>query len=132
MNPSLVPANLDVFYVFPSCLVSRLGFKLFAILTDPCHFASNDAATLLTGHTRDEWHPNMEYICPTSMVVVVNGRVTNNSMNSHLSPIPSVHARLSDGFIIIIIIIIQPNRLSPRARGTWAQCRFNLKSSNGC
>ena len=26
------------------------------------------------GHTLDEWHPNMEYICPTSMYVVVNGQ----------------------------------------------------------
>lgn len=75
---------------FLRVLSAALVLNFFAILTDPCLFASNDAATLLTGHTRDEWHPNMEYICPTSMVVVVNGRATNNSMNSHLSPIPSV------------------------------------------
>lgn len=29
------------------------------------------------GHTLDEWHPNMEYICPTSMTIVTNGKRTD-------------------------------------------------------
>lgn len=29
------------------------------------------------GHTLDEWHPNMEYIMPSTMTVVVNGQRTD-------------------------------------------------------
>lgn len=41
------------------------------------------------GHTLDEWHPNMEYICPTSMKVVVNGRgVDINLLEETAAPTP--------------------------------------------
>ena len=41
------------------------------------------------GHTLDEWHPNMEYICPTRMTIVVNGQRTDvNLLEETPSPTP--------------------------------------------
>lgn len=76
--------NLAVFFF---CVLSAALVCIFStILADPCLSAPSGTAALLTGHTRDEWHPNMEYICPTSMIVVVNGRAMNTTSHFWTSP----------------------------------------------
>jgi len=50
------------------------------------------------GHSEDVWHPNMEYVCPTSMYVVTGGeRIDMDLLKDAKAPTPRQLFRLSGG-----------------------------------
>jgi hypothetical protein len=82
LQPEQVPAGgLDLVQVTKLCdgVIQQDFTELVRAAVDPqkADFAIITGVQIHSyGHTLDEWHPNMEYICPTSMTVVVNGVAT--------------------------------------------------------
>jgi len=80
LTPDQVPAGgLDLVQTTKLCdgVIQEDFTELVRAAVDPskADFAILTGVQIHSyGHTLDEWHPNMEYICPTSMTVVTNGQ----------------------------------------------------------
>ena len=94
LRPEEVPSGgLDLVQVTKLCdgVIQKDFKELIRAAVDPskADFAIITGVHIHNyGHTRDDFHPNMEYICPTSMTVVVNGQATNVDLLSD-TPTPT-------------------------------------------
>ena len=88
------PGGLDLVQVtkLADGVIQKHMEELVRASVDPskCDFAIVTGVQIHSyGHTLDEWHPNMEYICPTRMTIVVNGQRTDvNLLEETPSPTP--------------------------------------------
>ena len=83
VQPADVPAGgLDLVQVtkLADTVIQKHMEELVRASVDPskCDFAIVTGVQIHSyGHTLDEWHPNMEYVQPTRMTIVVNGQRTD-------------------------------------------------------
>eukprot|EP00740_Mantoniella_antarctica_P011715 CAMPEP_0181368202 /NCGR_PEP_ID=MMETSP1106-20121128/11929_1 /TAXON_ID=81844 /ORGANISM="Mantoniella antarctica, Strain SL-175" /LENGTH=483 /DNA_ID=CAMNT_0023484237 /DNA_START=135 /DNA_END=1587 /DNA_ORIENTATION=- len=108
LQPEQVPSGgLDLVQVTKLCdgVIQKDFTELVRAAVDPAKadFAIITGVQIHSyGHTLDEWHPNMEYICPTSMTVVVNGKATNiNLVDDTSAPTPRQLFQLRGGDTIL-------------------------------
>ena len=95
VQPADVPAGgLDLVQVtkLADTVIQKHMEELVRASVDPskCDFAIVTGVQIHSyGHTLDEWHPNMEYVQPTRMTIVVNGQRTDvNLVEETPAPTP--------------------------------------------
>jgi hypothetical protein len=95
VQPADVPqGGLDLVQVtkLADTVIQKHMEELVRASVDPskCDFAIVTGVQIHSyGHTLDEWHPNMEYVQPTRMTIVVNGQRTDvNLVEETPAPTP--------------------------------------------